>query len=867
MVEEASQPLLNKDIDSLPLRRSSSTDKSLQDLSAESPQPLELPSESTPLLIHSNDELWSYGGVEPTILSSSEQRDNPLYVDPRRRRSSVRWRILCICLTLTAVVAILIFAFVAPAVVKQYVKEAAVFRPTSVSIESATANGVQTRVQGELVLDANRVQRSSVRYLGRLVTWVGREIETSESDAQIYLPEYGNILVATASLPSIKINIQNGHMNQIGVLAELVAGDINGIRSVAVDWLEGRLGQLKVNGIATTRLKSGLLNLGDQILMDSITVKEDDFPQLPAVSISKFNVHDADPSEGKGAMVVDLSVAAILDSPFSLRIPPLGFEVMVPNCSPGDPYISVADVMTREFPVVPGHHVSSVEVIGDIRGLSNELTRTCSGRKKSPLDFLVKNYMHGLRTTVYVRGADTPIVGTPEWVVDILKSVVIPLSFTGRALDNLVKKFTMSDVHFVLPNPMAEPDSPESQPKVSALVKVLLGLPKQLDFQLEVPRVRAVADVYYRGDKLGVLRLQEWQPANSTLIEDGLLVDFAMKNAPLEVTDADILTDVLQDLIFKGETVNLTVAANVDAEVSTRLGRFVIREIPAEGQVNVQPPYGGSFDQLNPQIESLELGPTTESSLVVKAKVNITNPSPYSASVPFVDLLLIYNATKVAHITGRDLMLVPGVNTGLSLDLEWSPLDLDGPTGQNAGRELISQYVSGSNATVTVQSHNGTIPSLPQLGQALSRLGFDFQVPKVPVRRAPGKEPDDDEGPGFVQDATLHLWSSTAEFTLSSPLPNTTIVVTSIKATALYQQYVEVGKINYYLPFPVPPGLSQTPRLPVDLDLNGIGRDALKKALGGSLALDAVAEIGVRVRSYSDTIFYHGKGITSHVRL
>ena len=61
----------------------------------------------------------------------------------------------------------------------------------------------------------------------------------------------------------------------------------------------------------------------------------------------------------------------------------------------------------------------------------------------------------------------------------------------------------------------------------------------------------------------------------------------------------------------------------------------------------------------------------------------------------------------------------------------------------------------GSNTTVTVQSYNGTIPSLPQLGKALSKLKFDVQIPGVPVRRAPGKEPDDDQGPSFIQDATV----------------------------------------------------------------------------------------------------------------
>lgn len=550
----------------------------------------------------------TYGGVA-TRRSSAASEDFLVTNDSKKPRGRVRWPIFCVLLSLIAIITILIFAFVAPAVVKQYAVDATVFNPTNVSVESATADGIQARIQGDLVLDAGRIKKAPVRNLGRFVTWIGREVETGQSEVEVYLPEYGNVLVGTASLPSIKVNIQNGHVNHVNFLADLVAGDIPGIRAVAVDWLEGRLDRLRVQGKATVPLKSGILSLGEQTITDSITFHgksrysfakrsltmyvEGDFPTLPKVNVTKFNVHDTDTPGHNGAMEVDASVAALVDSPFGLSIPPLGFEVLVPNCSPGDPYISVADVTTKGFPIHPGQP-TSIDVAGIVQSLSDDLTKACPGKKKSPLDLLVKSYMQGLQTTVYVRGADFPSLGTPEWVVDILKTVTVPLAFTGHALDNLVKNFTMTDVHFDMPNPLAEPDTPESQPRVSALVNVLIGLPEQLNLlHLDVPHVRANSDIYYHGKKLGVLNLQEWQPANSTLLEnvDGapaLLVNFSMKHVPLQVTDGDVLSDILQALLFEGEPVRLTVAASVDAEVSTGLGTYAVRGIPAEGAVNVK---------------------------------------------------------------------------------------------------------------------------------------------------------------------------------------------------------------------------------------------------------------------------------------
>lgn len=101
------------------------------------------------------------------------------------------------------------------------------------------------------------------------------------------------------------------------------------------------------------------------------------------------------------------------------------------------------------------------------------------------------------------------------------------------------------------------------------------------------------------------------------------------------------------------------------------------------------------MDQLNPRIESLELGPTTESSALIRTKMNLTNPTKYSATVPSADFALLYNTTTVAHVTAHDVSIAPGVNTGIPVDFLWSPLDAGGSDGITAGRELMSQYVSG----------------------------------------------------------------------------------------------------------------------------------------------------------------------------
>lgn len=98
-------------------------------------------------------------------------------------------------------------------------------------------------------------------------------------------------------------------------------------------------------------------------------------------------------------------------------------------------------------------------------------------------------------------------------------------------------------------------------------------------------------------------------------------------------------------------------------------------------------------------------------------------------------------------------------------------------------------------------------------------------------------------------------------------MTETSITITSIDATAFYDKNEPIGRINYKLPLEVPPGISHTPRLPVDLVLSGVGYDALRRALGKSLLIDAVAKLGIKIQNYEDIVFYNGSGIGAKVRI
>lgn len=314
---------------------------------------------------------------------------------------------------------------------------------------------------------------------------------------------------------------------------------------------------------------------------------------LPKYNITKLNFHEVKLPKNERSMAADVSLDLTNDYPVKFTVPPLGFDVLVQDCSPEQPYIRLADAATEEIEVEPKKDVQ-VQVGGFIRDLPQPLLAICPQTEKSPLDVLLGDYISGDETTIFVRGSNAPSGETPDWVTELIKSVTIPVPFPGKTIGSLIRNFSLADVHFSLPDPFASPGTPEASPRISAIVKALVGLPKEMNFPIDVGHVRANADIFYHKKKLGHLDLSKWQKANSTRIEAhddvdaGLAVDSVVKNAPLEITDDDVFSDLVQDMVFGGKKVVLGVKADVDVDTETVLGKLVVRDIPAEGKVFVK---------------------------------------------------------------------------------------------------------------------------------------------------------------------------------------------------------------------------------------------------------------------------------------
>lgn len=317
---------------------------------------------------------------------------------------------------------------------------------------------------------------------------------------------------------------------------------------------------------------------------------------MPEYTIDHLVFHDTPiGDDGQMGVAANVSITAYNEFPVGLTIPSLGFEVLVPNCDSSQPHIKVASALSSATEVRPKSNVT-VEAEGTIRELPESLIQACPSSELSPLDNFMKRYLHGEDAEVFVRGKAPEGGDLPDWIGKFLESVTVPIQFPGRSLDNFLRNFTLEDVDFKLPSPFADPSDADGKPRVSGTVRVLAAIPADLNINVDVNSLRASGDLFYEGKKFGELHVDKWQKARSSIInqpdgqEDLLDVRARINEVPVDITDGDIFSDIMQELLFGDKDIILDVNSTVDVKVSTVLGDLVIRGVPATGKVPVKRP-------------------------------------------------------------------------------------------------------------------------------------------------------------------------------------------------------------------------------------------------------------------------------------
>lgn len=231
-------------------------------------------SESTPLLSGSSDtqrydgETDEHDGDEAI---STQPRPSDAPASPSTKKSSRRWpSFIAMGILGVVVVVIIILAFIVPEAVQEYAQQAAVIEPTNLALESITTNGVRARIQADFYLDGSRVTNDHVRRVGRATTWVAGQLGSDQTKVDVRLPDYNNLLLGSAIVPPLVVNLRDGEVTKFDFVTDISPGDVEGIRIIANEWLEGRLDELRLNGVADLSIKSGIIPLGTHTVSESL---------------------------------------------------------------------------------------------------------------------------------------------------------------------------------------------------------------------------------------------------------------------------------------------------------------------------------------------------------------------------------------------------------------------------------------------------------------------------------------------------------------------------------------------------------------------------------------------------------------------
>jgi len=147
--------------------------------------------------------------------------------------------------------------------------------------------------------------------------------------------------------------------------------------------------------------------------------------------------------------------------------------------------------------------------------------------------------------------------------------------------------------------------------------------------------------------------------------------------------------------------------------------------------------------------------------------------------------------------------------------------------------------------------------------------GFNITLPVPSIHAKNPKDSENTATPSpFIRSATVHVLSRTAQFELYNPLNNAEILLASLYANATYDDEIIGSILEPDFNFPVLPGregYTTTDKIP--LEVGSVGYEVIRRAIGGELIVDAVADVVVMIGEWRGRIRYHGTGVGASIRL
>lgn len=508
---------------------------------------------------------------------------------------------------------------------------------SQLALEDINDKGVLLRVQGTYELDYSVISGSFRRSIVRAGAKIMHSFTANCSDMNVYLydmspsqalqstesleskgPGPGDEVVS-ASFPPVKVIVGKENVpypfNTIVTLNDF--GDSDTMTAI-VNKILFTTEPVTFRSIGSVVIKKGLLSLGPYPVTYDETISSGDGgdndgnddddnnggengPNGPSRAKPEFDVTVGNVSmvPGPKSYGLDVSTDVHVDvkdagplAGFQASIPSLNWELMVAGCDE-DKVITVSDGGTAPFEIdfsSSGPRGLDVTVQSGIDQLPSDLTTSCAGSNKSPLDKFVGNYLAGADNFVTVRGSAHQDAGLPSWLSSLLRGLSYSFAFAGKQEgDNLINKIEFNGFKVDLFG-----HGWSRTPRVSAMVRITLNTPEGLaiDRNVDLRAIKVKGDVALfdvdSHQKFAYLQLPEWADCDTTINDDNnYVVQFSIDSVPIQVVNDGVFGSIVRQLMFEG-SVPVWVEALVDTILSTPLGQVTLTDIPIQAQANIQ---------------------------------------------------------------------------------------------------------------------------------------------------------------------------------------------------------------------------------------------------------------------------------------
>lgn len=589
----------------------------------------------------------------------------------------------------------------------------------------------------------------------------------------------------------------------------------------------------------------------------------------PNFEIVDFKLTDLDDGEGDEESTLIISSIVRVDEslPFIFEVPSINWDIAIDGCSE---LVNFGTWETEKFQALPGSPIQ-IAINGTLNDLPLDLTSKCADGF-TPLNKLVQHYVDDQPIHIVIKASSHQDNNLPEWLYYLLHylnydvRVRLPfdmISYGNLTLDSMDLQLEESgDIDFRL------------QSNVSMAIDDSFGL----NFQIPT-----FSNKFVLKDGQGKKLISGESNGNNALHRSKLLVDFNFRQYELNLVNSKLVGNLVSDLLNFNSTLDYYLDLDIDdlifesKYINTVLSKVSVKDLPLGSQFATRSIYDRIMKLLNITVVDFQLVLATGNSMILRSVVSILNPTPYSIDMPNEELKIGMNFPNSTQSFGfvlfKDLYIAAEETFMLDAEIHIF-VDENGPESRINLEYLLSSFISGSK-NISFDIAGNSFKNRPKLNDLVEGISIhDFLLPPIGfAREAHLKEPSSQEvsisseahNTPFIISSTIHVLTSEVELTIFNPISNSHLDIELYQAEAKSGEIV-LGHLLKRERLKVPPGVHQTPRIPIKIN-KGMGLDALKRALNGDMEIDIFAILNANIGGFKADLVYSGSGLTSQIKL